>query len=183
MIQTWDKKSIREHYSHLSKKELLNTIIGLGSEGKNLINILNQRELAKVLDGKFVGDKINDHDIVANDIKLELKCNVNQATDLGKTVGFAEFLQKVDWDYIIHYTPKAFNTYLNEDKFVVFNKLDIEKALKEKWIAPSSGGLRWTHKIFNPNHKIINAGGHKNKLEFIKKRIMNTKELYNLIWK
>ena len=71
MIQTWNKKSIREHYSHLSKKELLNTIIGLGSEGKNLINILNQRELAKILDGKFVGDKINDHDIVANDIKLE----------------------------------------------------------------------------------------------------------------
>ncbi|MCP3658800.1 MAG: hypothetical protein GY830_00185 [Bacteroidetes bacterium] len=183
MIQTWDKKSIREHYSHLSKEEIIDNIIGLGSEGKNLINVLNQKELAKILDGEFVGDKINDHDIVVNNIKLELKCNVNQATDLGKTVGFAEFLQKKDWDYIIHYTPKAFNTYLNEDKFVLFNKLDIKKALKEKWIAPSSGGLRWTYKIFDPNHKITNAGGHRKKLEFIKSRIINFQELYNLIWK
>jgi len=180
MIQTWNKKSIREHYSHLSKKELLNTIIGLGSEGKNLINILNQKELAKVLGGEFVGDKIDDYDIIANDIKLELKCNVNQATDLGKTIGFASFLQKEDWDYIIHYTPKAFNTYLNEDKFVVFSKSDFTQL---KNYCNNSGGIRWTHKIFNPNHKITNAGGHKNKLEFVKKRIMNTKELYNLIWK
>ena len=100
MKQTWDKKAIREHYSHLSKSELLDTIIGLGSEGKNLINVLNQKELAKLLNGEFVGDKVDDHDIVANGLKLELKCNVNQALDLGKTIGFASFLQKEDWDYI-----------------------------------------------------------------------------------
>ena len=182
MKQVWDTKSIREHFHHLSKNDMLDTIIALGSEGKNTINIFNQKELAKSLNGEFVGDKIDDHDIVANDIKLELKCNVNQATDLGKTVGFAEFLQKEDWDYIIHYTPTAFNEYLNEDKFVLFTQSDIKKALKEKWITPSSGGIRWTHKIFNPNHKITNAGGHRKKLEFIRSKIMNFQELYNLIW-
>ena len=96
MKQIWDNKSIREHYHHLSKNDLLDTIIALGSEGKNLINILNQKELSESLNGDFVGDKVDDHDIVANGVKLELKCNVNQATDLGKTVGFASFLQKKD---------------------------------------------------------------------------------------
>lgn len=180
MKQTWDKKAIREHYSHLSKSELLDTIIGLGSEGKNLINVLNQKELAKLLNGEFVGDKVDDHDIVANGLKLELKCNVNQALDLGKTIGFASFLQKEDWDYIIHYTPKAFNSYLNEDKFVVFSKSDLPQL---KSYCNNSGGIRWTHKIFNPNHIITNNGGHKNKLEFIKQRIMNLQDLNNLIWK
>jgi len=179
MKQVWDNRSIREHYSHLTKEELLDTIIGLGSEGKNLINILNQKELAKVLNGIFVGDKVDDHDIVANSIKLELKCNVNQATDLGKTVGFASFLQKEDWDYIIHYTPKAFNDYLNEDKFVVFSKSDLPEL---KTYCNNSGGIRWTHKIFNPNHVIYNRGGKRDKLKFIKKRIMSLKELYLLIW-
>ena len=181
MKQIWDNKSIREHYHHLSKNDLLDTIIALGSEGKNLINILNQKELSESLNGDFVGDKVDDHDIVANGVKLELKCNVNQATDLGKTVGFASFLQKKDWDYIIHYTPTAFNNYLDEDKFVIFTKLDIQKELKEKWIT-NNGGIRWTHKIFNPNHKITNAGGHRKKLEFIKSKIINFQELYNLIW-
>ena len=83
MEQTWNKKSIKEHYSHLSKDELLDTIIGLGSEGKNLINVLNQKRLAKSLSGEFVGDKVNDYDIIVNGFKLELKCNVNQSTNLG----------------------------------------------------------------------------------------------------
>tara|TARA_R110000744_G_scaffold195653_1_gene314768 strand:+ start:125 stop:730 length:606 start_codon:yes stop_codon:yes gene_type:complete len=179
MKQVWDTKSIREHYHHLSKNDMLDTILALGSEGKNLINIFNQKELAKVLNGEFVGDKINDYDIIANNIKLELKCNVNQATDLGKTVGFASFLQKKDWDYIIHYTPKAFNDYLAEDKFVVFSKFDLPQL---KTYCNNSGGIRWTHKIFDPNHVINNHGGHKEKLEFIKQKIMNLQELNNLIW-
>jgi hypothetical protein len=83
MKQVWDTKSIREHFHHLSKNDMLDTIISLGSEGKNTINIFNQKELAKSLKGEFVGDKIDDHDILVNHIKLELKCNVNQATDLG----------------------------------------------------------------------------------------------------
>ena len=179
MEQTWNKKSIKEHYSHLSKDELLDTIIGLGSEGKNLINVLNQKRLAKSLSGEFVGDKVNDYDIIVNGFKLELKCNVNQATNLGKTVGFASFLQKEDWDYIIHYTPKAFNTYLNEDKFVVFSKSDLPQL---KNFCGKNGGINWTCKIFNPNHIINNQGGHENKLKFIKQRVMNLQELNSLIW-
>ena len=57
MKQIWDNKSITEHYHHLSKNDLLDTIIALGSEGKNLINILNQKELSESLNGDFVGDK------------------------------------------------------------------------------------------------------------------------------
>ena len=182
MKQIWDKKAINKHFEQLERNDFLDTILELKSEGKNIINILQQRTLAKKLKGQFVGDKIDDHDIVVNNIKLELKCNVNQAMDFGKTVGMASFLQKNDWDYIIHYTPKAFNSYLDEDKFVIFSKLDIKKAKKNKWIN-QSGGIRWTHKIYNDNHQISNGGGKKEKLEFIKKRIFNFQELYNLVWK
>lgn len=181
MKQIWNKKAINEHFKELEKSDFIDIILELKSEGKNVINVLQQRTLAKKLKGEFVGDRIDDHDIVANDLKLELKCNVNQATDLGKTVGMASFLQKIDWDYIIHCTPKAFNSYLDEDKFVVFNKLDIKKAIKNKWIN-QGGGIRWTHKIYNPDHKITNSGGHKKKLEFIKSKIYNFSDLYNLIW-
>jgi len=181
MKQIWNLKAAEEHYSDLSKKDLLEIIISLSSEGKNVTNVLNQKLLAKKLGGEFVGDKIDDHDIVANFLKLELKCNVNQAQDLGKTLGMASFLQKEDWDYIIHYAPRAFNSYLDEDKFVIFTKSDINKAKRKKWIN-ASGGIRWTHKIYNPNHKIGNQGGHKEKLEFIKKRIINLQELKQLIY-
>jgi hypothetical protein len=181
MKQVWNKKSINQHYIDLDKNSILDSILGLKSEGKNIINILNQKTLAKRLEGEFVGDKIDDYDIVANNIKLELKCNVNQATDLGKTVGMGSFLQKNDWNYIIHYTPKAFNSYLDEDKFVIFTQSDIKKAIKNKWIN-QSGGIRWTHKIYDPNHKINNSGGHKKKLEFIKNRIVNFQELKQLIY-
>ena len=180
MKQTWDKNSIDNHFNNLNKDELLNTILGLKSEGKNVINILNQKTLAKKLNGEFVGDIIDDYDIKVNGLKLELKCNVNQAMDLGKTVGFASFLQKEDYDYLIHYTPSAFNSYLEEDKFVVIPKSDLSEL---KTYCNNSGGIRWTHKIFNPNHIINNHGGHKKKLEFIRKRIMSIKELYNLIWR
>ena len=182
MEQIWDKKAINKHFEQLERNDFLDTILELKSEGKNIINILQQRTLAKKLKGKFVGDRIDDHDIVANNIKLELKCNVNQAMDFGKTVGMASFLQKNDWDYIIHYTPKAFNSYLDEDKFVIFSKLDIKKIKENKWVT-QSGGIRWTHKIYNNNHQISNHGGKKEKLEFIKKRIFNFQELYNLVWK
>tara|TARA_R110000744_G_C19027028_1_gene524930 strand:+ start:43 stop:576 length:534 start_codon:yes stop_codon:yes gene_type:complete len=176
MEQTWNKEAIEEQFS---SNNIADAIIGLGSEGKNLINILNQQKLATLLGGYFVGDIVDDHDFVANKIKFELKCNVNQAGDLGKTIGFASFLQKKDYDYIIHYTPKAFNNYLNEDKFVVFHKSDLPQLKK---YCNNSGGIRWTHKIFNPQHKITNAGGHKEKLEFIKERIKNYEELYKQIW-
>lgn len=182
MKQIWNKKAINEHFEELEKSDFIDIILELKSEGKNVINVLQQRTLAKKLKGKFVGDKIDDHDIVANNLKLELKCNVNQAMDLGKTVGMASFLQKEDWDYIIHYTPKVFNSYLDEDKFVVFAKSDIEKAKEKKWIN-QGGGIRWTHKIYNSNHKIGNNGGHKEKLEFIKNKIYNFDQLLNLIWR
>jgi len=181
MKQVWNKKAINQHYISLDKDSILDSILGLESEGKNIINILNQKTLAKKLNGEFVGDKIDDHDMVVNNLKLELKCNVNQANDLGKTVGMASFLQKKDWDYIIHYTPKAFNSYLDEDKFIIFSKPDIKKAKKNKWIN-NSGGIRWTYKVYNPKHKIRNNGGHREKLEFIKNRIYNLDQLLNLIW-
>lgn len=182
MKQIWNKQSIRKHFKDLSKDDILDLYLGGGSEGKNQINVLNQLTLAKKLKGEFVGDKVNDYDIIANGIKLELKCNVNQATDFGKTVGMASFLQKKDWDFIIHYTPKAFNPYLNEDKFVVFSKSDIEKAKQNKWIT-QGGGIRWTHKIYNQHHKINNSGGHKEKLEFIKSKVYNFDQLLHLIYK
>ena len=179
MEQTYTGKAIKEHFSNTTLDDFYMLIEGLGSEGKNIINILNQMKLSKEFNGKFVGFIENGHDIVANGLKLELKCNVNQATDLGKTVGFASFLQKKNWDYLIHYTPKAFNTYLNEDKFVVFSKSDLPQI--EKY-CNDSGSIRWTHKLFNEGYKFNNSGGRMEKLRFIKSKIMNFDGLYNLIW-
>ena len=184
MQQTWEPSSITKHLDDLSKEDLLETIIKLGSEGKNVINILNQRTLANKLKGEFVGDKVDDYDILVNrnnnkeQFRIELKCNVNQATDEGETVGFGSFLQKINWNMLIHYTPFAFNSYLKEDQFVVFAKSDLPELKK---YCNKSGGIRWTHKIFNKNHKITNAGGHGEKLWFIKDRIMNFEQLYELI--
>lgn len=180
MKQIWNKKSINSHFSHLTKEELLDVILGLKSEGKNVINILNQKMLSKRLKGKFVGDIEDNYDIVANSLNIELKCNVNQATDLGKTLGFGEFIQKEGWDYLIHFTPKSFNSYLDEDVFVVFSKNDLPKLKK---YCNNSNSIRWTHKIFNPSHTITNVGGKKEKLEFIRSKIMNFDELMDLIWK
>ena len=51
MEQTWNKKAINKHFEQLERIDLLNTILGLKSEGKNIINILNQKTLAKSLKG------------------------------------------------------------------------------------------------------------------------------------
>jgi len=178
MKQKFNEEAIEEHYSDLTKNDLIKIIVKLKREGKNTINVLNQVQIAKQLNGEFVGHEIDDHDIVANNIKIELKSNVNQATDLGSTVGFGSFLQKEDWDLLINYVPKAFNDYLNEDKFVVFKKSDLNTIKK---YCNNGGGFRYTCKIFNPNHIITNSGGGKEKLTFIRERIMNFQQLNQLI--
>tara|TARA_R100001443_G_scaffold94722_3_gene101247 strand:- start:30 stop:563 length:534 start_codon:yes stop_codon:yes gene_type:complete len=176
MKQIFNKKALKNHFKNVTIDDFFDMIISLNSEGKNSVNVLNQIELAKMLRGKFVGHIINDHDIVANGIKIELKCNVNQAMDWGATVGFGSFHQKEDWDLLVHWVPSSFNKYLNEDKFTVFKKSEFEILKKE---SNDSGGFRYTSKIFNPDHKITR---NKLKLEFVKKRIMNLQELKQLIY-
>ena len=175
MKQIFNKKALKDHFLDITVDDFFDMIISLKSEGKNNVNVLNQIKLAKMLSGEFVGHKINDHDIVANSIKIELKCNVNQAMDWGATVGFGSFHQKEDWDLLVHWVPSSFNNYLNEDKFVVFKKSEFEILKKE---SNDSGGFRYTSKIFNPNHKITKK---KEKLEFVRKRVMNFQQLNQLI--
>lgn len=178
MKQIFNKKALKEHFSDITLDDFFDMVIGLKSEGKNNVNVLNQIKLAKMLSGEFVGHKINDHDIVANSIKIELKCNVNQAMDLGSTVGFGSFLQKEDWDLLVHWVPSPFNNYLNEGKFVVFKKSDLSTIKK---YCNDGGSFRYTCKIFNPNHITTNSGGAKEKLTFVRERIMNFQQLNQLV--
>lgn len=178
MKQTWNKEAIKEHLSEFTKEQLVQVILSLGSEGKNVLNILNQIKLAQELGGEFVGDKIDDYDIVVRDWLLELKCTTNQAMDLGSTVGFGSFLQKEKYDLLIHYLPKSFNKYLDEDKFVVFSKEDLPM-MKE--YSSKSGSLRWTAKLYSDNHNITEVGGKGDKLRFIKERITNLEGLKEIL--
>ena len=143
----YSQSTISKHFSNVSKDEILSRVLNLGKEGKNLINTLNQIKIAKDLGGEFVGDIENNWDILVKDLRLELKSQVTIAagTYAGQ-VNMGSWQQKEGWDYLIHYLPKSFSTFLNEDKFLLFSWEDRDRMIE---YSTNSGKLTWTMSIYN----------------------------------
>jgi len=175
-MQSYNRDTLAEQFNALNASDFIDTIIDLGSEGKNVINILNQRLLAKKLDGKFVGDIEDSWDIEANGKKIELKSQVTVApgTYAGK-IGFGDWSQKSGWDLLVHHLPEKFNTFIDEDKFLVFDWSDRDRLLEYN---TAKGRIYWTASLYNHNGdfrknadkvkwmmtKIVNLEGLKNKI-------------------
>jgi hypothetical protein len=164
----YSQEALLQHYGSITKTELLQCLLNLGKEGKVVINVLNQNLLAKKLGGIFVGDEKDDWDIEVQDLKIELKSQVNlSAGTYAGTVGFASWKQKEGWDYLIHYLPQAFNNFIDEDKFVLFSWDDREKMLE---YSSKDGTLQWAHTAYN--HSSVFRRNHA-KMKWIIKRIHN----------
>ena len=169
-------ETLTEHFKDLSTQHFINAIHALGSEGKNLLNILNQVKLAKLLNGRFVGDIVDDWDIEVGDSKIELKGNTSVAQGTwAKKVGFGSWVQKKGWTHFIHYLPCSFVDFLEEDKYIVFTWADREKMLE---YVDSNGNINFSSSIYIegyvPNRK------NKEKMLFLQQRIHNLEELKKL---
>jgi len=166
-------ETLTEHFKDLSTEHFINAIYALGSEGKNLLNVLNQVKLAKALNGKFVGDTVDDWDIQVGEHKIELKGNTSVAQrSWAKRVGFGSWIQKKGWTHFVHYLPSSFVDFLDEDKYIVFTWADRKKMLE---YADSNGNINFSSSIYIEGH--VPNRRNKEKMLFLQQRIHNLEEL------
>jgi hypothetical protein len=172
----YNTDTLSEHFNEVNKAEILSSIYSLGKEGKNVINTLNQIKIAKELGGDFVGDIEDNWDIEAKGLKLELKSQVNIA--LGTYAGqinMGQWQQKEGWDYIIHYLPKSFSNFLEEDKFVVFSWEDRDRMIE---YSTADGKLTWTMSLYNHSGSFRRNG---DKVKWMLNKIHNLESLRNFL--
>jgi hypothetical protein len=168
-----------QHFDGVTIEDFIVAVHTLGSEGRNMLNIVNQIQLANKLGGRFVGDKIDDWDIEVGEYKIELKGNttVAQAT-YAKKVGFGSWIHKQGWTHFIHYLPCSFVDFIEEDKYILFTQEDREEMLK---YCDNSGNLNFSSSIYlqgyEPKYR------NKEKMLFLKKRIHTLTELKNKLCK
>lgn len=172
----YNTDTLSEHFQEVNKAEILSSIYYLGKEGRNLINTLNQIKVAKELGGKFVGDIEDDWDIEVKGLKIEMKSQV--AIALGTYAGqinMGQWQQKQGWDYIIHYLPKSFSSFLDEDKFVVFSWEDRGRMID---YSTDNGKLTWTMSLYN--HSGIFRRNHE-KVKWMLPKVHNLDSLKKLL--
>jgi hypothetical protein len=175
-MQSYNKETLSQHFSDLTKEDLIDTFIELGKEGKNVHNILNQRLLAKKLNGKFVGDVEDNWDIEVYNLKIELKSQVTVAPgSYAGSVGFGDWEQKEGWDLLVHHLPEKFNTFLDEDRFLVFEWSDRGNLLK---YCDANFKMAWTASIYNHTG---NFRRNKEKVEWLLTKVVNLEGLKKII--
>ena len=169
-------ETLTKHFKDLTTDEFIKAIHALGSEGKILLNVLNQVKLAKLLNGRFVGDTVDDWDIEVGDYKIELKGNTSVAQGTwAKKVGFGSWVQKEGWSHFIHYLPCSFVDFLEEDKYIVFTWADREEMLE---YADKNGNINFSSSIYIDGH--VPNRRNKEKMLFLQQRIHNLEELIKL---
>ena len=172
----YNTDTLSEHFNQVNKAEILSSIYSLGKEGKNLINTLNQIKIAKELGGEFVGDIEDNWDIEAKGLKIELKSQAHIA--LGTYAGqinMGSWQQKKGWDYLIHYLPKSFSTFLDEDKFVVFSWEDRDRMIE---YSTSKGKLSWVMSLYNHPGNFRRNG---EKVKWMLNKVHNLDSLRNFL--
>lgn len=166
-------ETLTKHFKDSSTEDFIHAIHTLGSEGKNLLNILNQVTLAKALGGEFVGNDINDFDIKVSDFLIELKGNTTISDrSWSKTVGFGSWNQKKHWTHLVHYLSSSFVDFIEEDKYIVFTSADREKMLE---YSDKKGNLNFSSSIYEDGY--VPNRRNKEKMLFLQQRIHNLEEL------
>ena len=168
--RTYNLTNLRKHTKGIDWPKL---IYSLGREGMNALNVANQVIVADALGGKFVGDKIDDWDIEVDNHKIELKCNTTLGNGWSKGLMMGNWQQKQGWTHIVHYLPSSMNDVIKEDMFILFEWKDRDQMIK--W-SNRSGALCWSSAIYMTNWRPKN-GPYKEKLEWIKNRMLNFQEL------